>query len=133
MSSTAPQPKAQLTNQKPGSNPSETQVIRVGSSVYTGRAGADEEAWCKDWRLTKAQVEQFFRLSKHYDENPYSLFYQVSCSIPGELQAEGRTWKFAIEGGGTATWDNAGTTRYWGCGSKECEPLVILLTDFMEG
>lgn len=122
-----------MNDRTPKNNGGQIQVVSVGSAVYGGLAGAEEETWCKNWRLSTAQVEQFFRVSTHYEENPYSLFYQVSCSISGELRADGKTWQFAIEGGGTATWVNARTTRYWGCGAPQCEPLVILLTDFMEG
>lgn len=88
---------------------------------------------CRKWSLTPAQVKQFFALSKRYSGNPYSEFYQVPCSISGVIEAEGREWKYEIKGGGTATWIGDGEVRYWGCAAKECEPLVILLTDSMSG
>lgn len=73
----------------------------------------------------------FFRLSERYDESPYSQFYQLPCSISGELQAEGKTWQFTINGGATATWNHQGVTRYWGCSAKACEALVLMPTDMM--
>lgn len=87
---------------------------------------------CRSWSFNEAQVASFFKLSKEYDENPYNLFYQVPCSIAGELQVDGQIWQFKINGGATATWSHEGVTRYWGCSVAECEPLVLIATDFMD-
>lgn len=108
-------------------------VTEIGRAAYSGRAATAEERVCKDWRLSAAQVERFFALSKEYAENPYREFYQVSCSTSGKLESEGKTWAFEIEGGGTAIWKAGNSTRFWGCSASACEPLVILLTDGMEG
>lgn len=78
-------------------------------------------------------MEHFFALSREYGENPYQEFYQMNCSISGELQSSGVTWSFKIDGGGTAAWRSGHTVRYWGCSAQDCEPLVILLTDGMKG
>jgi hypothetical protein len=86
---------------------------------------------CRGWSLTAAQVERFFSLSKEYKQDPYSLFYQVPCSISGELTIDGKTWEFVINGGATAIWNRKGVTRHWGCGAAKCEPLVLMPTDFM--
>lgn len=86
---------------------------------------------CRSWALTEAQVESFFKLSKEYEDEPYSLFYQVPCSISGELQIDRQTWQFSINGGATATWSRESVTRHWGCSVAECEPLVMMATDFM--
>lgn len=113
-------------------NPGALRIIEINPSVYRGRPAPTEEARCKAWRLTDRQAEQIFKLNEHYDENPYSQFYQMSCVISGELIAEGKAWRFEIDGGGTAIWQREDEVRYWGCSTQACEPLVMLLTDFMQ-
>jgi hypothetical protein len=78
-------------------------------------------------------VERFFRLSREYTQNPYNQFYQMNCTITGQLRANGKKWAFTIDGGGTATWRDWKTTRHWGCSAQACAPLVMLLTDGMKG
>lgn len=107
-------------------------ITSIGSAIYNGKHAADDEARCKRWRLSGKQAVQFFQLCKRYEENPYSRFYQASCAISGELIAEGKIWRFEIDGGGTATWQHEGEVRHWGCSAPSCEPLVMLLTDFMD-
>ncbi|RNF85097.1 hypothetical protein EER27_04755 [Lysobacter psychrotolerans] len=114
------------------SSESALRVTKVDPAHYAGTAGGAEAVACRNWRLSTTNVERFFRLSERYEESPYSLFYQGPCSISGELQAEGRTWRFQLDGGATATWTGGGETRHWGCSAKECEPLVLLATDRMD-
>lgn len=119
----------------PGSRPlspdTASKVTQVGSARYEGTAGSDEEKACRDWRLTAQEVENFFRLSERYDENPYSQFYQIPCSISGKLNAGEKSWDFVIGGGATATWTDGKETRYWGCAAKACAPLVLMPYDGM--
>ena len=107
-------------------------VTRVEAAKYEGTVGGSEKAACDGWRLGTLQVEQFFRLSEPYGASPYGAFYQVPCSISGELQAEGRSWDFQIDGGGTAIWTSGDETRYWGCSDQQCANLVLLATDLMD-
>lgn len=58
---------------------------------------------------------------------------RTSCSISGELLADGERWDFVIDGGATASWRNAGGARYWGCMARDCEALVLLPYDGMSG
>lgn len=76
---------------------------------------------------------RFFELSRQYDENPYSEFYQVPCMIAGQISSEDRAWRFEINGGGTATWSANGQVRHWGCRAAQCEPLVLLYSDGLSG
>lgn len=110
----------------------EVRVTRVAASQYEGVAGGSEKAACDGWHLGTLQIEQFFKLSEQYEESPYDAFYQVPCSISGELQAEGRSWDFQINGGATAIWVSGEDTRYWGCSDEQCANLVILATDRMD-
>ena len=107
-------------------------VIRVGTAQYEGTAGGGEEAACRKWRLSASQVERFFSLSKSFEDSPYSAFYQVPCSIRGELQAQGRVWDFQINGGATAVWTSGEQTRYWGCTDEQCAGLVLIAADGMD-
>ncbi|MEZ0471143.1 hypothetical protein [Luteimonas salinilitoris] len=107
-------------------------VVRVDPSEYQGEAGDPLEDACRGWKLTNGQVERFFRLSDRYDDNPYGEFYQVPCSISGEIEADGKTWQFVIGGGATATWHRDGETMEWGCRVTECGPLVLLPYDGMD-
>lgn len=107
-------------------------IIDVGEPRYGGESGDPLEAACHEWRLTGAQVAEFFRLSRQYEKRPYAGFYHLPCSISGKLRSEGVTWRFTIDGGGMATWSNGGQTRYFGCSVDACEPLVLLPADGMD-
>ncbi|MDH5823549.1 hypothetical protein QFW77_11185 [Luteimonas sp. RD2P54] len=107
-------------------------VTDVAPAEYHGAAGHPLEEACRTWGLSPSQVQAFFRFADAYEDRPYQRFYQVGCSISGHLQAEGRDWRFAINGGGVATWQDGSTTRHFGCSAKECETLVLLPTDGME-
>ncbi|MEL1266367.1 hypothetical protein [Pseudoxanthomonas putridarboris] len=74
------------------------EVIRVDAPQF--QAGGDEalKPVCEDWRLSSEQVERFFSFSESYEQSPYGQFYQVPCSISGELRDEGKTWQFKING-----------------------------------
>ncbi|MGH8084291.1 MAG: hypothetical protein ACREPV_03340 [Lysobacter sp.] len=106
-------------------------AISVAPPHYDGAPGEALQDVCEAWHLSAQQVERFFQLSEAHQSNPYSGFYQIPCSVSGELQAEGRTWVFEINGGATATWRAEGETRYWGCRDEECGPLVLMPTDSM--
>lgn len=100
---------------------------------YSGAPNDPLQAACRRWTLTPLQVERFFAISQRYSDSPYGSFYQLPCSISGKILAEQRAWEFDINGGGTATWVSGNEVRYWGCSAKECEPLILLLTDGMSG
>lgn len=107
-------------------------ILEVAAPEYHGAAGHPLEAACRDWQLSPSQVQAFFRLADTYQDSPYNRFYQVGCSISGHLQAEGRHWHFAINGGGIATWEDGDTVRHFGCRARECAALLLLPTDEME-
>lgn len=112
--------------------PSSPEVIEVAVAEYTGEAGDPLETACRDWRLGKDEVAEFFRLSQRYEQSPYSAFYQLPCSISGRLRSEGVAWDFTIDGGATATWSHDGQTRHFGCSAEACAPLVLLPSDGMD-
>jgi len=107
-------------------------IIEVAAAEYSGPSGDALESACRNWHLTDRQVATFFELGEAYEQSPYSAFYQLPCSISGKLEADGKAWNFVIDGGGTATWSHGNETRYFGCSAKACEPLVLMLTDFMD-
>lgn len=107
------------------------QVISAAPPSYDGAPGDALQDACQAWELSAQQVDRFFQLSESYPSNPYSGFYQLPCSVSGELQAEGKVWTYEINGGATATWRAEGETRYWGCSVMECERLVLMPTDSM--
>lgn len=111
---------------------SSPEVIEVAAAEYMGEAGDPLENACRDWRLSRDQVAEFFRLSRRYEQSPYAGFYQLPCSISGKLRSEGVTWDFTIGGGAAATWSHDGQTRYFGCNVDACEPLVLLPADDMD-
>lgn len=88
---------------------------------------------CRLWSLSKEQVAEFFSLAQEYEISPYASYYQTPCSITGELKSGAEVWSYRINGGATAVWMKGDVTRYWGCSKPECEKLVLLPTDFMEG
>lgn len=88
---------------------------------------------CSAWRLSKAQVEQFFAASGELQEAKPHNFYDLPCTISGTLTAEGRQWDFTINAAATAVWRSGSAVRYWGCRAKACEPLVLLMPDDLAG
>lgn len=111
---------------------SSLRVVDVEPAEYRDAAGHSLEEACRTWRLSPSQVQAFFHLADAYEDRPYDRFYQVGCSISGRLRAEGRDWRFAINGGGIATWENDSTIRHFGCSARECETLLLLPTDGMD-
>lgn len=59
---------------------------------------------CRGWTWTPSSVSGFFQLSEDYPEAPYARFYQIGCGVSGRLRAEGREWRFEINGSGMAAW-----------------------------
>ncbi|MFD1261484.1 hypothetical protein [Entomomonas asaccharolytica] len=110
-----------------------TQVNPVTITYKKHPQPSDEAMYqaCQEWNLTAEQVREFFMLSKHYKESPYNLFYQLPCSITGELQLEDQTWQFTIDAGATGKWQNTNTVLYFGCTDNNCEPLVLMMPDNM--
>ena len=109
----------------------EARITGLAPANYSGAVADPLQDACQAWGLSAQQVERFFQLSEPYPSSPYSGFYQLPCSVSGELQAEGKAWTFEINGGATATWRAEDETRYWGCNVEECEPLVLMPTDSM--
>lgn len=112
--------------------PLSARIVDVAPSRYHGTAGHPLEEACRNWQLSPPQILAFFRMADSYQEMPYSRFHQVGCSIDGHLDAEGRRWRFAINGGGIAAWEEGGTTRYFGCSAEECAALLPLPSDWMQ-
>lgn len=109
------------------------QIIKVTKSKFDVAIHDEGIAHaCSSWALDAKQIESFFKLSEEYKETPYGMFYQVPCSISGELKSSGEVWQFSINGGATATWSRKGEIRHWGCSVKECERLVIIAADSMD-
>lgn len=130
LSACSTSPKADPLAELHAAHSSSTSVLPAS---YTGNPDGPAKKACEAWTLTSKQVEAFFNLSEEYSDNPYSGFYQLPCSISGDITADGRTWHYKINGGGTATWKNDDDERYWGCSASECEPLVMMFTDSMSG
>ncbi|WP_152597748.1 hypothetical protein [Novilysobacter arseniciresistens] len=117
----------------PVTAPEAPQVVveRVDAPRYSGSSSDPLESACNGWRLSPAQVKEFFRHSSAFDAPPLGEFYQVPCSISGALRVDGERWEFVIDGGATATWRNDKRARYWGCKARRCEALVLLPYDGM--
>ncbi|CAI3941293.1 unnamed protein product [Commensalibacter communis] len=84
-----------------------------------------EEKACKKWKITKAQIIRFFRLSINYSMSSYHHYSQTQCDITGKLIYNGENWDFYINGGATATWYRGKEQKYFGCEDKRCERLFI--------
>jgi hypothetical protein len=113
-------------------------VTRVGTARYTPPADGvrgDEslKRACADWKLDEAQVARFFALSREYAEHEspqrYARFYDLPCTIEGQLKADGRSWAFRINAASTATWESGDRIRSWGCSASGCVPLVLMMPD----
>ena len=103
-------------------------VIQISAAEVDLTASVKESAAeaCASWRLTAAQAERFFMLSKQIDSITYHHTYDtMPCKINGVVKADGKLWKFTINGAAKAQWWNETSIRYLGCEAKECEPLVI--------
>lgn len=109
------------------------EILRVDPVELTAEKDPALSEACRSWSLSKADVAAFFGLAQEYEISPYASYYQTPCSIAGELKSGDEVWNYRINGGATAVWMRGDITRYWGCSKPECERLVILPTDFMEG
>lgn len=119
-------------------SPSDIQVIRIhGGKMDPGSMSDPNEAIvaneCKAWKLKPQQAAEFFRLAKEYPPDaPVGVnhdFYQLPCSIEGQLIAPDGAWNFRINGAATATWSRGDKVRIWGCNDPACKPLVLLMPD----
>jgi hypothetical protein len=84
---------------------------------------------CSEWRLDADAAGRFFALATEYPQMPTQGFYQLPCSIEGVVQADGKRWDFSINAAGTAVWKSGDVTRYFGCSTAACAPLVLLMPD----
>ncbi|TBV72286.1 hypothetical protein EYC45_15950 [Pseudoxanthomonas winnipegensis] len=113
------------------------QVLSVGTSVYVPDAGraADPglEAACKAWKLDREGVARFFGASREYPDGTGDAFYALPCTISGQLQADGKTWSYAINAAATATWTRGNVVRTFGCSASACTPLVLMMPDNNSG
>lgn len=107
-------------------------VLKITPPDYHGSPGHPLEESCRNWTWSAAQIQTFFQLSDVYPEAPHSGFYQVGCGVSGKLRADGRTWTFAINGGGMATWQDGATIRHFGCSAPGCDSLLLMPYDGME-
>lgn len=112
--------------------PGTMRVLDVERPRYHGAVGDPLEKACDAWALSPSQVETFFALAMAYPDRPYTQFYQVGCSLSGRVHRDGREWRFAINGGGTATLQAGDTLRHFGCSAPGCEALLLLPSDGME-
>ncbi len=51
--------------------------------------------------------------------------------MPAKSGREARIWRFAINGGGVASWRDGIATRHFGCAARECASLVLMPSDDM--
>ncbi len=107
--------------------------VEIEAASFSGRDGDPLYKACQDWSMTEADVRRFFSLSTPYEDNPYSEFYQLPCSISGRIEVDGQVWDYEINAGGVGKWTGKGKSRYWGCAAKECASLLLLPTDSMTG
>lgn len=111
-------------------------VLEIASAAYQPRDGSrtsqTEADACAAWSLDKQQAEAFFALSEQLQEGQLHDFHWLPCSIEGRLQAEGREWRFEINGAGTSIWRSGDDARLLGCTRSACEPFVILLPEVLD-
>ncbi|MDI2112737.1 hypothetical protein [Commensalibacter nepenthis] len=86
----------------------------------------NEAKECRKWKLTKAQIVHFFRLSINYSISPYHYYSQTQCDITGKLLYNREKWDFSINGGATAYWKKGEEIKYFGCKDKYCDNLFII-------
>lgn len=108
-------------------------VLEIASSRYdpTGARGDGPAlaADCRQWSLTRRQVETYFRLSKPIAMVEAHEFDTLPCTISGKLRADGRTWDFEINAGATAMWRSGTDLKMFGCADPACAPLVRSMPD----
>lgn len=98
---------------------------------YTGRA--NDLLWrdaCDSWNLTARQIEQFFKLSREYQEGQEHIEYSKTfdwahCNIVGTLKADNAEWRFEINASGAAEWRSQNRVRTWGCTDPKCRQYLI--------
>lgn len=78
---------------------------------------------CAAWQLDETEATLFFDLSDELDASA-ARGATRPCAVEGLIEADGKTWQFAINPGRTAIWHGDDQTRYWSCSSAECVALL---------
>ena len=81
---------------------------------------------CKDWNLTKADVEAFFKTAEPFAFSAqFNEFDILNCEASGELIFNGVNRKYSINHGGSAFIYGFGTEQQgYGCREGECLKYV---------
>ncbi|MEZ0471144.1 hypothetical protein [Luteimonas salinilitoris] len=111
-----------------GSRPGSLQVSDISETALDTSASSQEGATaaCEGWALTRVQAEEFFSLSESIDQREFHHEYDTApCKITGSVDAEGRPWRFTINGAAKAIWEDGDEVRYFGCSAPACRPLVL--------
>jgi hypothetical protein len=94
----------------------------------------DSTITCTGWKLTKADVREFFQKAAPVPgEEFHNLYYTLPCDYKGKLELAGATYDFVINAGWFGTLTTTGSTpvvwRRFGC-ERGCErmfePFVFL-------
>lgn len=111
------------------SHPHDWHVAEISVGIVDSSALAQESAIeaCRSWSLTASQAEELFALSEQIDARTFHHEYDMApCQIRGVVNADGRTWKFTINGAAKALWQHGSDVRYFGgCRAPRCGSLVL--------
>jgi hypothetical protein len=83
---------------------------------------------CKNWKLSDAQVAEFFRKAEPISGEVFHAFYYVlPCDYTGKVSLAGETYEFVINGGAYGnliTTSKPVVARTFGC-RYACEQMVL--------
>lgn len=83
---------------------------------------------CRNWKLTDAQVAQFFQKAEPIAGETFHAFYYVlPCDYAGKVTLAGQTYEFVINGGAYGnliTTSKPAVARTFGC-RYACEEMVL--------
>lgn len=122
---------ASVANAAKSNSPVKVINVLPTELFYTGKA--NDLLWrdtCESWELSTKQIEEFFKLSREYQEGQEYVEYSKTfdwahCSIIGTLEAENSEWNFEINASGAAEWRNENAVRTWGCADPKCKAFLI--------
>jgi hypothetical protein len=111
--------------------PADAEAARVRGQLkvlsVSLRATGEKEPACKGWKLTKANVREFFQKAVPVSgEEFHALYYVLPCEYSGEIHLAGKTYRFVLNGGSSAdlfTTSEPIVARKYGC-RHGCERFV---------
>lgn len=88
---------------------------------------------CQSWDLSKRDVENIFKIMSPISSEVRNLAYSyLPCRVLGEVQIDGRIYKYWLNAGSTLTLSDSSSSYYYACSQGDCSRFFITGEDSKE-